>query len=125
MKQRVQSKDVVFFVLVFLGLSTLILAVNLITNTSGGMSGHALATILAGLMLLNYRWGKQVPDNITIVAFSAIAGCSAVIYLSILQFAAVFNWWLSFEPLKGYEIGLAFAVNALVFAVTMWVHKWR
>lgn len=120
MKHMAWSRDVLFLVLTFLGLSVAILAVNLLTNSFRGVSGHALATVLAGLALVRFRWGKTVPGRLVIAGFSVVAGFSAVIYLYLLQVSSGLSPWLEFDPLRGYEVALAFVVNASVFAVTMW-----
>lgn len=122
-KQRAWLIDVSFFILAFLGLAALILVVNVMTNTWNGVSGHALATVLAGLMLSKYRWNSLVPNRFIVVAFSAVAGFSAIIYLYLLQIFSRLSPVLSFELLKGYELLIAFVVNALVFAATMWFRQ--
>lgn len=113
--------DILFFVLMFLGISALMLLVNVITSTWNGVSGHALATVLAGLLLVKYRWGNSVPKYTVVMLFSVIAGFSAIIYLFLLQLLAGLSWWFSFDPLRGYELALAFVINAVVFAATMWI----
>ena len=123
MKQRSWHLDVLFFVLMFLGLSGMILVVNLLTTSFRGVSGHALATVLAGLALVRYRWRGAVPEHRVIVGFSIVAGFSAVLYLYLMQVSSGLSPWLEFEPLRGYEIALSFVMNALVFAITMWFRR--
>ena len=113
--------DILFFVLMFLGISALMLLVNVITSTWNGVSGHALATVLAGLLLVKCRWGNSVPKYAVVMVFSVIAGFSAILYLFLLQLFAGLSWWFSFDPLRGYELALAFVINAVVFAATMWI----
>ena len=123
MRKKIWLLDVLFFVLVFFGLATSILLVNVITKTWNEMSGHALATILACLMLFRYRWSNTTPDRNTVMVFSAIAGFSAIVYLYFLQIFASISGWFTFEALRGYEPAIAFAANALVFSATVWVRK--
>ena len=123
MKQAGWSRDILFFVLTFLGLSLVIITVNLLTNSFRGVSGHALATIMAGLALVRYRWNKAVPGFLVIAGFSIVAGFSAVAYLYLLQVLSGLSLWLNFDPLRGYEVALAFVVNAIVFAATMWFRR--
>ncbi len=120
MKQAAWARDLLFFVLTFLGLSVAVLAVNLLTDMFRGVPGHALATVLAALALVRYRWRKLVPGRLVIGGFSIVAGFSAVVYLFLLQVSSGLSPWLEFDPLHGYEVALAFVVNAMVFAVTMW-----
>ncbi len=123
MKQVAWYRDIPFFLLAFFGLSVVILAVNLLTGTFNGVSGHALATVLAGLALVRYRWGRMVPDRLTVVVFAVVAGFSAVVYFYLLQVTAVLSPWLDFDPLRGYEVALAFIANAAVFGLTMWFRR--
>lgn len=122
-RQKTWLPDVLFFVLAFLGFAILILLVNVLTNTWNGISGHALATILAGLMLFRYRWRYSTPGRIAVIIFSAVAGFSAIVYLYMLQSFALVSEWFSFEPLRGYELAIAFVTNALIFFATAWVRK--
>lgn len=117
------SRDLLFFFLVFLGFSVTILAVNLLITSYEGVSGHALATVLAGLALVRYRWNGSIPGYRVIVGFSVVAGFSAIFYLYLLQVLASLTPWLEFDPLRGYEIVFAFFVNALVFGGTMWFRR--
>ncbi|MGM0571227.1 hypothetical protein [Marinobacter sp.] len=117
------SRDLLFFFLVFLGLSVTILAVNLLTTSYEGVSGHALATVLAGLALVRYRWDGSVPGYTVIVGFSVVAGFSAILYLYLFQILASLIPRLEFDPLRGYEIAFSFFVNALVFWGTMWFRR--
>lgn len=123
MKQSSWPLDVLFFVLMFLGLSVVIMAVNLLTSSYRGVSGHALATVLAGLALIRYRWRGAVPECRVIAGFSIVAGFSAVLYLYLMQVSSGLSPWIEFAPLRGYEVALSFLINALVFAITMWFRR--
>lgn len=123
MKRKGFPMDVLFFVSTFLILAVFILAVNIVTNTWNGTSGHALATILAGLALVRYRWERLVPGRHVVLAFSIVAGFSAILFLYFLQVISALSRWFSFEPLRGYELLIAFVINALIFALTMWVKR--
>ena len=123
MNKKSTLVDMLFFVSAFLMLAVSILAVNIVTNTWHGTSGHALATILAGLALVRYRWERLVPGRLVVLAFSIVAGFSAILFLYFLQVISALSLWFPFEPLRGYELLIAFVANALVFAATMWVKR--
>ena len=120
----VLAEDVLFFVMLFLGLAVFMVIVNVTTGTWRGISGHALATVLAALILVKYRWKDAIPGRPMRVGFSLVAGLSAIVYLYLLQIVASLSPWLAFEALRGYELLMAFAVSALVFAGTLWVRTW-
>lgn len=111
--------SIAFFVVVFVALSTIMLIVNLATNTARGLSGNAVATVLAGLLMVRFRWQNSIPHLRTLLAFSPCAGFSAVLYLYILYFAGTMTARYSFAPLTAYELLAAFIVNTLVLAATL------
>ncbi|WP_404364456.1 hypothetical protein [Marinobacter sp.] len=115
--------DIAFYVVAFVALSAIILVVNLATNTARGLSGNALATVLAGLMLLRYRWHSSVPGLPTILAISPFGGLSAVLFLFMLQWVVLFNTSYSFEPASGYELLAAFLLNWAVLAATLLIRR--
>lgn len=125
MKQQGWPGDVVFFLLAFLGLSLSILLVNLFTDTWNGRSGHALATVLAGLLLFKFRWKRLIPSRTIVAVFSVVAGFGAVFYLYLLQLVSSMVPAIAFDAMRGYEVLFAFTVNAMIFAGTFWCLRKR
>ncbi|GGY62703.1 hypothetical protein [Marinobacter zhanjiangensis] len=114
-------QDVIAYVLVFGGLSLVILMIHLFSGTAHGLISNLLATILAAFYLVWYRWQSRRPGMPTRVGFSLLAGFCAIVFLVILQLLAPLIPNQEYAPVQGYQALVVFVLNAGAFAGVTWL----
>lgn len=119
MSSRQILVDVFFLITVFFLLSTVMLVVNLATHTAKGLSGNALATVLAAIMMARYRWQGRPVSWPKKIQFAFLAGACAVAYLYVLYFYGKASDEYVFARLQWHELITAFTVNTLVFGLVL------
>ncbi|SFR63803.1 hypothetical protein SAMN05216203_2047 [Marinobacter daqiaonensis] len=114
-------QDIIAYLLVFGGLSVVILIIHLFSGTAHGLVGNLLATILAAFYLVWYRWQSRVPGMPGRVGFSLLAGLCAIVFLIILQLLAPLIPNQEYAPVQGYQALVVFLLNAGAFAGVTWL----
>lgn len=114
-------QDVIAYLLVFGGLSVVILIIHLFSGTTHGLVSNLLATILAAFYLVWYRWRSLTPGMPASAGFSFFAGFCAIVFLVILQLLAPLMPNHEYAPVQGYQALVVFVLNAGAFAGVTWL----